>query len=153
MRPKKSVYLYCADYDRRNDLAFVLRIRCPWAMIEPFREIAELAEALEEDREFGCVVLVRADIGDRQSDGSRRDGDLSDISERVDFEWLLRMPGVAARAVEVIKAGCQPDRISFASHFVPAGDIASLAESMRVASSRKRGPKFQQPSEPKTAVA
>lgn len=153
MRPKKRVYLYCADYDRRNELAFVLRIRCTWALIEPVREIAELAELLEEDREYGCVVLVRAEVGDRLSDGARRDGEDSDISERIDFEWLLRQPGVASRAVEVIKAGCQPNRISFASYFVPAGDIASLAESMRVASSRKRGPKFQRASQPKTSAA
>lgn len=139
MKPKKRVYLYCADYDRRNDLAFILRVRCPWARIEAFRTIDEIEDELRDDPEFGCVVLVAGDEGDRMADGQRRRGAEDDAAERKGFDSILRDPAVAMRAIEVWPKGKTPMQ-SVAGRTVTGRGIADLASAMQVAAERQRGP-------------
>ena len=137
MRPKKRVMLYCADYERRNDLAYVLRVRCAWARIETFADPIELDEALRNkvthEPHFDCVVLVANYWGTNTA---------GELNERIDFEWLMRDAEVAARTVE-LREKMDKDRPSLAGRRVFAGDIGSLADAMLTASARKRGPKTQ----------
>jgi hypothetical protein len=143
MRPRKRVLLYCADYDRRNDLAFVLRVRCKWARIETFAEIAELQEDLRDvdtlEALFDCVVLVAAAPGDRKGDGRRRNATADNLSERIDFDWLLKDAEVAGRTVEVrmLEDLARP---SNAAQRVAASNVGGLQEAMKVLTARKRGP-------------
>jgi hypothetical protein len=130
MKPKKRVLLYCADRNRRNDLAFVLRIRCPWAFVETFESLVALSEDAAR-WEFGCIVLA----SECSADGKR-----PNLDEQIEIDWLLGQPGVALRAIEV-RTKVDIYRATLAGHRVIAGDIASLAEAMRLASERKRGPK------------
>jgi hypothetical protein len=146
MRPKKRVLLYCADYDRRNDLAFVLRVRCPWAIIDTFRTVEELGDELRADFEFwgsrfGGVVLVAAGPGDRRGDGQRREHKEDDLAEQIDFDFLLQNPEVAARTVEVRCPTHDVRWSAMVTHRVFAGQIEKLTEAMKIAASRKRGPK------------
>lgn len=143
MRPRKRVMLYCADYDRRNDLAYVLRVRCPWARVETFAVVQELDEHLYDSVTrhplFDCVVVVMA-----LTDAQER------LSEQIDVDYLLRDPEVAGNSVEV--------RVRYDVAWSPlsvrrcvAGDIADLLEEVRASSARKRGPKTQV--RPSTTVA
>jgi hypothetical protein len=127
--------LYCADYDRRNDLAYVLRVRCPWARVEAFAAVGELGEHLYDSVSrrplFDCVVVVMA-----LTDAHER------ISEQIDVDYLLGDPEVAGNSVEV--------RVRYDVAWSPlsvrrcvADDIADLLEEMRASSARKRGPKTQ----------
>lgn len=137
MRPPRRVFLFCADYDRANDMAFILRVRCDWARIDVFVDIAEMTEVLEswkglESWEFGCVVLV----ADLVAEGERN------ISQEIDFDWVMRRPEIASRSLEV---RTKPDwdrgyRLSHARR-VFAGDMAGLQEAMKTVAARKRGPK------------
>jgi|ERR1700733_7824665 len=132
MKPKKRVLLYCADRDRRNDLAFVLRIRCPWAFVETFDSLVTLSEDAAR-WEYGCIVLP----SHCDSDGST---ERPNLGEQIEIDWLLGQPGIASRAIEVrVKFDIYRDTL--AAHKVPAGDIAALAEAMQVVSKRQRGPK------------
>jgi hypothetical protein len=144
MRPKKRVLLYCADYDRRNDLAFVLRVRCPWAIIETFRTVEELADSMLSDPEsklYDCIVLVAAGPGDRRGDGQHRERKEDDLAEQIDFDFLLQNPEVAARTVEVRCPAHDVRWSAMVTHRVFAGEIEKLTEAMKIAASRKRGPK------------
>lgn len=145
MRPRKTVLLYCADRERRHDLTFVLRVRCQWARIEPFAEMAGLLDALEEGRTVDacrCIVLVGAEKGDHTPDGQLH-GEDAERRQRVDFEYLLRQPGRSERTVEVIRLEAYPAHNSLASRVVLSGEIAALIEAMKLAASRKPGPKAQ----------
>lgn len=129
MRPRKRVLLYCADPDRRNDLAFVLRIRCLWAFVETFDALTDLVVDTER-REAGCVVLVN--------------GMREDLGEQFDVDWALSRSEIAMRSIEVRDAA-DLVRPSLAGLAVAAGNIAELVEAMRIAAARKRGPKLKQP--------
>jgi hypothetical protein len=136
MRPKKRVLLYCADEERRDDLAFVLRVRCPWAEMVCFASVQELDEELIVARQtgadtFGCVVLVS---------GLWAYEPAAELNERIDFDWLMRDTDVALRTIE-LRAKMDKDRPTLAGRRVFSGDIASLADAMKTASARKRGPK------------
>jgi hypothetical protein len=143
-RPKKRVLLYCADYYRRKDLAFVLRVRCPWARIEAFGGIAELQEDLRDvdtgELAADCVVLVAAAPGDRKADGQRRNASADDLSEQIDFDWVLKAADVAMRTVEV-RTRWDVGRGSNAARRVCAADIVALQDVMKALSARRRGPK------------
>ena len=141
MRPKKRVLLYCADYDRRNDLAFVLRVRCPWAIIDTFRAVEELGDELTMGPTFGGVVLVAAGPGDRRGDGQHRERKEDDLAEQIDFDFLLQNPDVAARTVEVRCPAYDVRWSAMVTHRVFAGEVEKLTETMKMAASRKRGPK------------
>jgi hypothetical protein len=125
MRRKKKVLLCCVDYERRNDLAFLLRVRCPWGRFDTFHHVEELQDAIENGEPFDCLVLALT---------------AGTAHEAVAVIELMRHPEVSARAVE-IRGKSDLDRASLAGRKVAAGDMAELAEAISVAARRKRGPR------------
>jgi hypothetical protein len=137
MRPPKLVFLYCSDCDRANDMAFILRVRCGWACVEGISDIGRLTEILETEKvvgspQFGCVVLV----ADTLAEGQRN------VSQEIDFDWILRRPEIAARSIEV-RTKPDWDRGYRLTHTrrICAGDMAGLQDAMKTVAARKRGPK------------
>jgi hypothetical protein len=119
------VLLYCADYDRRNDLAFLLRVRCTWARFETFHYVEDMDVAIEDGEPFDVLVLALT---------------AEPASEAVAIANLMRHPEASARAVEV-RDKTDMDRVSAGGRKVPDGDLRALVEAMWMASWRKRGPK------------
>jgi hypothetical protein len=143
MRPKRHVLLCCADDTRRNDLAFLLRVRCTWARIEAFRTHEELMEAVAEDRpDFGCIILVAAAKGDclPMPDG-RMVREEDRLTEEIEFRYATDDAAVAYRTIE-IQTGDRPSLfVSMARFRIHAGDLPTLIDVMQTACARKRGPK------------
>lgn len=135
MRPGKRVMLYCADYERRNDLAFVLRVRCPGARIEAFGDVEEMREHLRDSVTnaplFDCVLVIPA-----------LPSAMHRLSEQIDLDFLFSDAEIAGYSIE-LRVKNDVAWSALATRWVTAGDIAALLEQIRMASARKRGPKKQ----------
>lgn len=128
MRPRKKVLLYCADEAIGGNLAYVLDVGCVnpgLAITSAFSPMDFLDESLSQGAQFDCVVVVRTSPFD-----------LPILS-------LLKGQDVGKLTVEVmnglppINESCAEKRI-----FGPIKDnIPQIIETVRMACTRKRGPK------------
>lgn len=143
MRPKKKVLFYCADDDRRSDMAYVLGVRCGTYLIRSFSSIAEVCELVQCPDNFDCVVIAPALALPGCEDRS--------LDERIDLEWLLGLPGVSVRSVE-LRAAMDMDRPSLAGRVVPTGKMDALLAAMATAAAHKRGPKCKRSDDLKVAA-
>lgn len=132
MRPKKKLLFYCADEPLMGELAMVMRLRIPADVVAVSGPKEFLLEASESDVAFDGVVVCRSASGERVLlDGGTYDAQVFALlaSVKCDASLVEMSNGRPMRAESLAQVQCS------------GTDHAEMVESMRIALSRKTGPR------------